>query len=293
MSASLEKTIKNLLKTKNIFLTKRLGQNFLINKHTLKKIVASAEVNENDTILEIGAGLGTLTAELSEKAKKVIAIEKDKRLFNCLKENLKNFKNVKIYCGDILKTQILFEKENSKNLSENKNKIILPKNYKIVANIPYYITSRLIKTFLEAENQPKLIVLMVQKELAQRICAKAPKMNLLALSVQFYGKVKIISYVSKENFFPKPKVDSAIIKIKPFSKKNPKKFRVCYFKLIKAGFSSPRKKLVNNLSNKLKLNKEKIENVLSEINLSQTIRAEELNIEKWKLLTKKFLNDII
>jgi 16S rRNA (adenine1518-N6/adenine1519-N6)-dimethyltransferase len=274
--------IKNFFKKYKISPEKWLGQNFLISKNVLRKIVEAAEISKKDTILEIGPGIGNLTIELAKRAKKVIAVEKDKRMIEILKENLKDYKSVEIVQGDILKL-------------EPKSYELKAKSYKIVANIPYYLTSRLIRKFLETKNKPKSMVLMVQKEVAQRICAKPPKMNLLAVSVQFYAKPKIISFVPKNCFWPKPKVDSAILKIVPedrIQKISDRKnfalgqFEKLFFKIVKAGFSQPRKQLVNNLSDGLKLNKEKAKKWLLENGLKPEQRAETLKIEDWLNLTR-------
>jgi 16S rRNA (adenine1518-N6/adenine1519-N6)-dimethyltransferase len=251
---------------------KWLGQNFLISKNVLRKIVEAAEISKKDTILEIGPGIGNLTTELAKRAKKVIVVEKDKRMIEILKENLKDYKNVKIIQGDVLKL-------------EPKSYTLKP--HKVVANIPYYLTSRLIRKFLETKNKPKSMVLMVQKEVAQRICAKPPKMNLLAVSVQFYAKPKIISFVPKDCFWPRPKVDSAILKISNLKTKN-QKIKKSFFRIVKAGFSQPRKQLVNNLSKGLGLDKEKVKNWLLENKIKPFQRAEVLTLEDWLNLTKNY-----
>ena len=269
--------IKNLLNKYETKPSKGLGQNFLIDENILKKIIESAGIKINDIILEVGPGIGTLTRELTKLSKKVIAVEKDKTMVEILKETTKDFKNIEIIQGDILKSELQ-----------------LPKKYKIVANIPYYLTSPLIRKFLEnppSANQPEEIILMLQKEVAQRICAKPPEMSLLAASVQFYAEPKIISYVSKSCFWPSPKVDSAIISIIP-----QKKYEVSadlFFKVVKAGFSQPRKQLVNNFSglkflNGVKLDKVKISNWLLKNNIKPNQRAETLSLLDWASLTKNF-----
>ncbi len=178
---------------------KFLGQHFLKNKKILEEMARAAELSKNDVVWEVGPGTGTLTEVLVLRAKKVIAVEKDRELIPLLQEKFGGRKNIKIIYGDILKFDMAALKL---------------KNYKIVANIPYYITSRFLRLFLsETKFRPKLMVLMVQKEVAERICAKPPRMNLLALSVQAYAEPEIIRRVSKNFFSPPPKVDSAIIKI--------------------------------------------------------------------------------
>jgi len=266
---------KEILKKYRIFPSKRLGQSFLIDKKVLKKIVEVADLSKNDSVLEVGPGIGNLTIELAKKVKKVIAVEKDERMVEILKERLEEerIKNVEIVNEDILKFLPSFK---------------LRRSYKVVANIPYYLTSRLIRNLLEAKRRPRLIVLMIQKEVAQRICAKPPKMNLLAVSVQFYSKPEIISFVSKNCFWPRPKVDSAIIKISNIKKQKATKDEKLFFKIVKAGFSHPRKQLINNLSKGLKKNKKIVEEWLLNCGISPDKRAENLSIEEWKRLTISF-----
>lgn len=273
MELTSKKIIKTLLKRYNLLPQKKLGQNFLVAKNVFKLIIKSANLRPKDIVLEIGPGIGNLTLELVKKVKKIIAIEKDKKLIKILKEVLKNFTNVKIIQGDILKTNI-----NSK---------LLTKNYKIVANLPYYIVSPIIRKFLESQNPPRQMILMVQKEVAQRICSKARNMNLLAVSVQFYAKTEIVDFISKKSFWPQPKVDSAIIKLK-VKKQKPKVDKNLFFKIVKAGFSHPRKQLINNLSKELKLDKEKVISWLSKNKIKPTQRAETLSIKDWIKLTKTF-----
>ena len=247
---------------------KRLGQNFLIDKNVVKKVIKAAELHSKDIVLEVGPGIGALTKEIAKKAGKVIAVEKDPRMVETLRENLKGFKDIEIINKDILKYNFQFSKK-----------------YKIVANLPFYITAPVIRKFLESKYPPEEMVLIVQKEVAQRICSKPPKMNILAVSVQFYAKPKIISYISKKSFWPCPKVDSAIIKIVP--KKKFKDIDIdLFFKIVKAGFSHPRKQLANNLSKMLKLDKKEISSLLLKNDVQPTQRAETLTINNWIQLIK-------
>ena len=272
------KEIKNWLKKYNIRPSRRLGQNFLIDEKVLRKIIEAAELSKDDIVLEVGPGIGNLTAELAKRVKKVIAIEKDQKMVEILNELLEGWKvrNVKIVKADILKF--------SPKIYNLKSKI-----YKVVANIPYYLTSPLIRKFLETENQPKEMVLMVQKEVAQRICARPPKMSLLAVSVQFYTKPEIISYISKKSFWPSPKVDSAIIKISAFNQRRKSAFNQRFFKIVRAGFSQPRKQLINNFSKGLEFDKKKVEVWLLKNKIQPNQRAETLNLEDWINLTKSFI----
>jgi len=272
--------IKKLLSKYETKASKGLGQNFLIDKKVLEKIIDSAKIKPTDIILEVGPGIGTLTQELAQRAKKVVAIEKDKNMVEILEDTLKNLKNIEVINADILKI------ENWDLIKNFKFKI---ENYKVVANIPYYITAPLIRFFLESINPPEEIILMVQKEVAQRICSKPPDMSLLAVSVQFYAKPKIISYVSKNCFWPAPKIDSAIIKIVPGTKQDVSPD--LFFKIVKTGFSQPRKQLVNNLAtlkspNGVKLTKEQASEWLLKNNIEPGQRAETLSIPDWIKLTK-------
>lgn len=265
--------VENLLGKYGIKPFKGWGQNFLINEGILKKITETANIKQSEYVLEIGPGIGTLTQELAKKAKKVVAVEKDRKMMQILKETLGDLKNTEIINADALEItpEFLFRKN----------------NYKVVANLPYNIASAVIRKFLESENPPKEMILMVQKEVAKRICAKAPDMNILAISVQFYSKPEILFYVSKNYFWPKPKVDGAVIKLKIKSGKwNVDKN--LFFKIVKAGFSQPRKHILNNLSKMLKLDKEKTKVWLKRCNIEQNQRAETLEIKDWLKLTKNY-----
>ncbi len=264
--------IKQLLNKYNIHPSKGLGQNFLCDETAFKKIIEAASPLKDDLVLEIGPGIGNLTVKLAQKAKKVIIIEKDQRMAAILEETLRGFNNIEIIQEDILRVE---------------DSVVGSQKYKVVANLPYYITSPVIRKFLESANPPEQMVLMVQKEVAQRICSKPPNMSLLAVSVQFYANPAIISYVSKKSFWPSPMVDSAIIKISEIKNK-PIADREQFFRIVKAGFTQPRKQLINNLSKGLKIDKEKIKKILLENNILPNQRAETLTIESWLKLTKRF-----
>jgi len=274
MKSNFELFLKKLFQEKNIRPLKSFGQNFVISEKILEKVIESANLCPKDIVLEIGAGPGNLTKKIARRVKKVIAVEKDKRMIAILEETLKNFKNVKIIEGDALEF-------------EPKSHRLRADNYKLIGNLPYYITSAIIKKFLETENRPSQMVLMIQKEIAQRICSQPPKMNLLALSVQFYAKPRIIAYISKNCFWPKPKVDSAIIKLN-IKGKNLKNNKDIFFKIIKAGFAHPRKQLANNLSSELKLDKERIKSWLLKNKINPSQRAETLKEKDWLNLTQNF-----
>ena len=270
-----KKDIKNLLKSHLSSPSKKLGQNFLVDRTAVKKIVSAADLKANDVVLEIGPGIGTLTQELAKKTRKVIAVEKDRKLVEILGDTLRDFKNVEITYGDILKI------ENSK----------LIKNLKVVGNLPFYLTAPVIRKFLEMkEAKPHSMVLVVQKEVGQRICAKPPRMSILAVSVQVYAEAKIISYISRKSFWPQPEVDAAIIKITPKIKLERRSLDQInldlFFKVVKAGFSQPRKQLINNLSRKA--DKEKTRNWLIQNKIKPSQRAETLSVKDWINLAKTY-----
>lgn len=252
---------------------KRLGQNFLIDKRAIKKLIGAANLKPKDIILEIGPGIGNLTQELAKKVKKVIAIEKDPNLVKILNNELRTMgiKNVKIIQADILKFP---------------NYKLLTTNYKIIGNLPFYLTAPVIRKFLELKTLPKEMILVVQKEVGQRICARPPDMSILAVSVQFYAKPEIVSFISRKSFWPSPKVDSAIIKIVPKKLTMSPGLVDLFFRIVKAGFSQPRKQLINNLAKGLKLNREKVKDWLLKNNIQPNQRAETLTIEDWLSLTK-------
>ncbi len=244
---------------------RRRGQNFLINGFIIKKILQSAELNKKDNVLEIGPGLGILTRELAKEVKGVIAVEIDRELVRVLKNELKDFKNIKIVQEDIRKIRPL-----DYGL----------KKYKIVANLPFNITGLVLKQFLTSSIKPEIIVVMLQKEVGERIIAQPPQMSKLSVMIQFYGQPKIISNIKKDNFWPKPKVDSVILKIKLFISPRFHDENL-FFQIVRAGFSSPRKYLLNNLEKGAMISKEKGKKIFEQINLNKKIRAQELSVEEW------------
>lgn len=246
------------------------GQNFLIEEEVYDRIVDSANIKKEDTVLEVGPGLGFLTLKLGQKAKKVLAVELDTKIFQFLQVMLQTQKieNIKVFNNDILQAK-----------GEKFSKM---GKYKIVSNLPYNITSVFLRKFLSLSNKPELIVLMLQKEVAQRIVAQAPDMSLLSVSVQFYAQAEILFEVNRDKFYPAPEVDSAVIRIKTIANRlknyeEEKKF----FSILKIGFSAKRKMLKNNLSLGLKMDIKEIENILNQAGLDSKVRAEELTIDNW------------
>jgi len=259
----------------------KLGQNFLKNNEIVKKIVESANLKADDLVLEIGPGKGVLTEELAKYAGKVVAVEIDENLVKLLFNKFSNNKNVEIICGDILKT----------NLPELLGHLMSKskKSYKVVANLPYYITSPIIRLFLESKVPPSEMILMVQKEVAERITANPGQMSILAVSVQYYADAEILFEVGKENFDPIPEVDSCVIKITKYKSQSTNKIQSTnFFKIVRAGFSAKRKTLVNNLANSLHLDKNIVEEKLKSLKIKSAARAQELSIEKWKEITNLF-----
>lgn len=268
-----------LLKRYDLRPHKGLGQNFLEDPHALEKIVSAAEIQPTDTVLEIGPGLGSLTRYLAVSAKEVVAVELDPNLLSPLKTILARYPNVRLIQGDILK---LSPKD-----------LVNTNDYIVVANIPYYITSAVIRHLLESELKPRRIVLTVQKEVAQRICAGPGDMSLLALSVQVYGKPRIALQIPADAFFPPPKVDSAVLIVDIYPSPLIKEDLLdTFFKLIKAGFRQKRKTLRNSLSSGLHISPIEAAALLTGVNIDPQRRAETLSIKEWEKLSQH-LRDIL
>jgi 16S rRNA (adenine1518-N6/adenine1519-N6)-dimethyltransferase len=263
-----------VLKRFNIRADKSLGQNFLQDASALENIALAAEIQEDDYVLEIGPGLGSLTRYLAVSAKEVAAIELDPDMLPPLQAVLKPYQNVRVVHGDILKTSV--------------SEIIHEPDYLVVANIPYYITSAVIRHLLESDPKPRRIVLTIQKEVAERICAKAGDLSLLALSVQVYGKPNIAAIIPADSFHPAPKVDSAILRIDIYDQPLiPIDLLKTFFNLIKAGFGQKRKTLRNSLSSGLHIKTTEAEALLTSAGIDFMRRAETLSIEEWKKLCEK------
>ena len=284
---------KQLCNQYNIKPARSKGQNFLIDEKIYDKIVNSAELNKNNVILEVGPGLGFLTEKLARKVKKVITVELDDKLTNYLKTALiaKKINNVEVINEDIMKLDIGYQ-----ILRKKHTNIQYPmSNFKVVANLPYNITSIFLRKFLSADKKPNIMVLMLQKEVAERIVASPGKMSLLAVSVQYYAKPEIVSYVEKQNFWPEPAVDSAIINLTPRpsllnrrggKKDNEDKKR--FFQLVKFGFSAKRKMLKNNLAGSFRISQTEAEDKIKKAGFSEKIRAQELSVSDWVKLLGEF-----
>ena len=263
-----------LLKRYDLRAHKGLGQNFLQDPLALERIVAAAEIQPMDTVLEIGPGLGSLTRYLALSAREVVAVELDGNLLPPLKAVLAPYRNVRLIHGDIL------------DLSPND--LALEEDYLVVANIPYYITSAVIRHLLENRPKPHRVVLTIQKEVARRICAQPGDMSLLALSVQVYGKPGIAAQIPAEAFFPAPKVDSAVLVVDIYPAPLIKEDMLdTFFKLIKAGFSQKRKTLRNSLSSGLHISPLDSTDLLTRAGIDPQRRAETLSIQEWERLAEK------
>ncbi|MDX1765729.1 MAG: 16S rRNA (adenine(1518)-N(6)/adenine(1519)-N(6))-dimethyltransferase RsmA [Candidatus Saccharimonadales bacterium] len=254
---------------------KELGQHWLNDQESLTAIIDMAQLSPHDTVLEIGPGKGALTKELLKKVSQVVAVEVDKTAIDLLVGTLpEDGGNIFLVHQDIRKF----------DLSR------LPVGYKVVANIPYYITSQLIRLLLEAPNQPTSITLLVQKEVAERMTAKPGKLSVLGISVQLYADAALGRVVEAHKFDPPPKVDSQIVYLKVFAKPrvdvDPKKF----FRLVKAGFSAKRKKLRGSLSGGLAISKTEANDLLVSAKVDPSMRAQELSLEQWFQLYNKLYN---
>ena len=284
------KNTKSILNKYNIRANKRFGQNFLIDDNILSDIVEVSDIKENDLVIEIGPGLGNLTHYLLQKAKYVLLIEIDKKMIEILNDRFKGYYNYTLLNADILRT-------NLDEVIDNIEKVEKIKfgNVKVVANLPYYITTPIIFKLLQEENRINDIVVMVQKEVAQRMVAKnkSKDFGILTLMVEYLSNAKIQFVVPSSAFIPAPNVTSAIIKLKK-EKKYFTNNEEILFKLIHSSFSQRRKKLVNSLESTKFLNLDKLalENILDELNISKTVRAEELSLDDYIKIVEK-LNNII
>ena len=278
---------KKMLRRYDLKARKRLGQHFLIDDEVLCLIIFAAELTPTDTILEIGPGLGILTRELAGKAGRIIAIELDDKLAALLEQTLSSFDNVTIINENVLHI------DPSTLLREQKNNLSgAEAHYKVVANLPYYITSPVLHHFLQASVKPQAMIVMVQKEVAEAIIAEPGQRSVLSNMVQLYGKPEIISYVPAQSFYPAPEVDSAILRIDVYPKPvvaiaDEKGF----FGLVKAGFAAPRKQIANSLAQGLEFRKNTALEFLEKADIDPHRRAETLTLEEWAQLWQVFTQE--
>lgn len=264
-----------LLHEHGLHANKGLGQNFLQDLTALDKIVQAAEIQPDDVVLEIGPGLGSLTRYLALSAKTVTAVELDRELIPVLQTVLAPYPNARVVEGDILQVPLA--------------SLVDTDDYLVVANVPYYITSAIFRHLLETSPRPRRMVLTIQKEVAERICAKPGEMSLLALSVQVYGQPKIAAILPAEAFFPVPKVDSAIIRVDLLPEPRiPLPLLDTFFQMAKAGFSQKRKTLRNSLSAGLRLSPSDAGQLLVQSGIDPMRRAETLSLDEWGLLCQQY-----
>lgn len=267
--------VKQLLREYGLQLKKSLGQNFLVDETYLHKIVESAEISSEDEVLEIGAGIGSLTRYIVQSAGRVTAVEIDQELVPILDQVLENSNNTKIIKGDIMDLGMEY--------------LVLAPGYKVVANIPYYLTSNLIRKLLSTELKPKMLALTIQKEVAERICSGVDEMSLLSLSVQLYGDPRIAFNIPASAFFPVPKVNSSflIVDMLPQPRMNPE-FIDTFFTLARTAFTQKRKMLHNSLVGAPGIGKEDLPKLLELTNIDGRRRPQTISIGEWSRLAQTY-----
>lgn len=269
--------VRSLLRQHNLDPHKGLGQNFLVDQGVLRKIVQSAGVTPMDSVLEIGAGLGSLTTVLADNAKRVVAVEIDKKLIPVLQEVMAPFKNVTVVPGDMLEL--------------DPSALMQSDDYLVVANIPYYITSAIIRHLLDSKLKPRRMALTMQKEVAGRICAKAGDYSLLALSVQVFGEPRTVLNIPASAFYPQPNVDSSTLLIDLYPEPLiPVDKLDCFFRLAHFGFSQKRKTMRNTLAAGLNWSGDQAAALLRSAGIDPTRRAQTLEIPEWRTLVMEYLN---
>jgi 16S rRNA (adenine1518-N6/adenine1519-N6)-dimethyltransferase len=280
MNLSDKHTVMELLSKYHLWADKRKGQNFLVDRWALGKIIEAAGLTKRDLVIEVGPGLGVLTRELCHKAGQVLAIEVDEVMTKILRETCKSCRNLKIIRKNIFNINIESELKKAKKV-----------RYKVVANIPYNITSAILEFFLDHKFKPNEMILTVQKEVGRRICAKPGKMSILAVSVQLYGRPEIVAEVKKDSFFPVPKIDSAILRISDIKYPSRTFDTRLFFRIVKAGFSAKRKQLHNSLSGGLAVSTSRAVSYLTDARIASSRRAEELSTEEWIKLYEAIKNE--
>lgn len=277
-------SILERLKLYDIKPRKGLGQNFLINQGSLMKIVEAADLSSEDLVIEAGPGLGILTTELAKKAGEVLAVEIDDKLVSILKQLFTSAGHVKIIKANILDTPP------DKLIQQYASQFNRRKGYKVVANIPYYITSPIIRHFLEAPLKPSLMVLLVQKEVGHQITSGPIKTNLLNLSVQLYSRPTLVAKIPAGNFYPRPKVDSVILRLDVFDKPRVHEEEIQdFFYVTRAGFSAPRKQIKNSLAQGLRIKVPEAIEMLDKSGISPERRPQTLSLEEWAQIKDAFI----
>ncbi len=261
-------TLRHMLYVHHMHPNKAFGQNFLVDRTILERIIAAAELTPDEQILELGAGTGVLTRELAERTRRVVAVELEQDMLKLLAETTQAYANVEILARNLLYV--------------DPEELFGQQPYKLVANLPYYITAPTFRHFLESANAPRLFVVMVQYEVAQRIIAEPGDLSLLGVSVQFYGQPRVIARVPARAFYPAPKVDSAILRVDVHEQiplTRPERDR--FFRVVQAGFSERRKQVHNSLAHGLHRKDEEIRSWLAATGIEANRRAETLSIEEW------------
>ena len=300
MSVINSQEIKRLCGLYGLRPSKQYGQNFLLAAEPIKKILAAAELTKNDTVIEIGPGFGVLTLALAPLVKKVLAFEIEKKLQPYWEEKVKEYPNVEMVWGDFISNWKREKGKEKRAVFKIDQTNIQPflishfsfqSGYKVLANLPYNITSQVIRLFLESDHKPERLVLMVQKEVAERICARPGEMSLLSVAVQYYGEPRIVAHVPRGNFWPVPKVDSAIVRLETQKTRKHENTKTHltdqqFFRVVKAGFAHKRKQLWRNLASGLGIEVGRVKEMLKEVVGDEKVRAEELSIDGWRRLSE-------
>lgn len=287
-------SIKSTLASDGLRPQKKFGQHFLTDPRILESIVDAAEVSAADTVLEIGPGLGHLTRTLARRAERVVAVEVDTALAEKLQAEFANLANVSIIQGNFLdaaSADWIQPQGNRIIAGAGNNPAPVSVPFKVVANLPYYITSAILRHLLDAPEKPQVIVVMVQREVAQRMVARPPHMNLLAVSVQFFAQPHIMRTIAAGAFYPPPKVDSAVVRLNVFDQTRlPTPQIDRFFEIVRAGFGERRKQLRNSLAHGLGLEIDTVLAAMNHAGISSSRRAETLALDEWVTLARQFTN---
>jgi len=274
---------RQLLRQSGFKPRKSLGQHFLVDEAVLECILSAAELSPGEIVVEVGPGLGILTEGLARQGARVVAVELDAKLAALLKKRLAGFPDVKIVHADILKVTP------GQLLRDNLPASDFVRGYKVIANLPYYITSPVLTHFLEAQPRPSKMVVMVQKEVGEAIAAAPGKMRLLSVKAQYYSKPAIVSYVRAASFYPPPKVDSVVLRLDVYHQSPIEVSDVAgFFDIVMHGFRSPRKQLRNSLAHSLEMPPSQVASLLDKAGIEAKRRAETLSLEEWRELWRIF-----
>ncbi len=272
----------SILKRHGIRPSKGLGQNFLVDEQVLERILAAGDLSAADIVLEIGPGVGLLTRRMAERVASVVAVELDRKLLPVLAEVLRDCANVRIVQGDILALDPVKTLEDALGSSG-----VSPLRYKVVANLPYYITSSALRHLLSARVRPEQMTIMLQREVAERIVAAPGNMSVLAISVQVYGSPEIVFRVPRGAFYPQPKVESAVLRVRTYPQPRvPEEELAHFFRVVNAGFAQRRKQLHNSLAHALNLPQARVLAALADARIEPDRRAQTLTIAEWAALAR-------